>query len=268
MSIWGKIGGAAAGLTFGGPIGALLGAMAGHYFFDKENGERINHEHNGSNDAGSWANGKTSSWSREQPEDSIVFTMGIIALGAKMAKADGVVTSDEVAAFKQVFKVPEHEAANVGRLYNIAKQDVAGYEAYAKQLTDLFRNKPEMLENVIDGLFHIAKADGVVHTKEVEFLTNVAQIFGFTQSEFDRILARHGSRGDSGSVSGAGDPYKILGVTRDMEFADIKKAYRKLVAQNHPDKLMSRGVPEEFIEIATEKLARINAAFDEVEKRQ
>lgn len=266
MSVWGKVGGAAAGMTFGGPLGALLGAVAGHYFFDKD-GAEINHSHNKGAKAGDWANSKTSNWSRSQPEDSVIFTMGIIALGAKMAKADGVVTSDEVAAFKQVFKVPENEAANVGKLYNVAKQDIAGYEAYAQQMADLFKNKRATLEDVIDGLFHIAKADGVIHPKEVEFLTNVAQIFGFNQEEFDRIVARHGSM-NNGGVSGEGDPYKILGVTRTTEFVVIKKVYRKLVAENHPDKLMARGVPEEFIEIANEKLARINAAFDQVEKEK
>lgn len=266
MSIWGKIGGAAAGLSFGGPLGALLGAVAGHYFFDKD-GAKIDHTHNKSEKPGDWATGKTENWSRDHPEDSVVFTMGIIALGAKMAKADGVVTSDEVAAFKQVFKVPDAEAANVGKLYNMAKQDIAGYDAYAQQLADLFKNKRAMLEDVIDGLFHIAKADGVIHPKEVEFLTNVAEIFGFSQDEFDVIVARHGSMNDGG-VSGEGDPYKILGVTRNTDFADIKKAYRKLVMENHPDKLIARGVPEEFIEIANEKLARINAAFDQVEREK
>ncbi|MGL1919434.1 MAG: TerB family tellurite resistance protein [Hyphomicrobiales bacterium] len=266
MSIWGKIGGAAAGMTFGGPLGALFGAVAGHYFFDKD-GAEIDHTHNKGTKAGEWATKKTNKWSREQPEDSVIFTMGIIALGAKMAKADGVVTSDEVAAFKQVFKVPEAESANVGKLYNIAKKDIAGYEAYAQQLAGLFRHKRATLEDVIDGLFHIAKADGVIHPQEVEFLTNVAQIFGFSQDEFDRIVARHGNVNEGG-VSGEGDPYKILGVTRNTEFAGIKKAYRKLVMENHPDKLISRGVPEEFIEIANEKLARINAAFDTIEKEK
>ncbi len=265
MSIWGKLGGAAAGLTFGGPLGALFGAVAGHYFFDKDDEGKIDHKFNQTGQAGNWANAKTSNWSREQPEDSIIFTMGIIALGAKMAKADGVVTSDEVAAFKQVFKIPEHEVANVAKLFNIAKQDVAGFEAYASQLADLFRNKRPMLEDVIDGLFHIAKADGVIHPKEVEFLTAVAEIFGFSQEEFDRIVARHG-QASSGGVSGAGDPYKILGVKPSDDFKDIKRSYRKLVAENHPDKLIARGVPEEFVVIANEKLARINAAFDQVEK--
>lgn len=264
MSVWGKIGGAAAGMTFAGPLGALLGAVAGHYFFDKE-GAEIDHSRNKNAHPGGWSNAKASNRSRTQPEDSVIFTMGIIALGAKMAKADGVVTSDEVAAFKQVFKVPEAETQNVARLFNAAKKDIAGYEAYAGQLAELFKNKRATLEDVIDGLFHIAKADGIIHPKEVEFLTNVAQIFGFSQDEFDRIVARHGTMNDAG-VSGVGDPYKILGVKRGDDFKSIKSAYRKLVKENHPDKLIARGVPEEFVEIANEKLARINAAFDQIEK--
>ena len=193
------------------------------------------------------------------PEKSLGFTIGMIALGAKMAKADGIVTGEEVAAFKQVFHVPQSELAAVARVFNLAKQDVAGYDSYARQIARLFHAKAATLENVMDGLFHIAKADGVLHPAELIYLENVAQHFGFGPYDFARIKARHVS-------AGADDPYLILGVERDTGLAAIKMRYRKLVRDNHPDKQIAAGVPAEMVLIATDRLARINAAYERILK--
>ena len=193
------------------------------------------------------------------PEKSLGFTIGMIALGAKMAKADGIVTGEEVAAFKQVFHVPQSELAAVARVFNLAKQDVAGYETYARQIARLFHAKAATLENVMDGLFHIAKADGVLHPAELIYLENVAQQFGFGAHDFARIKARHVS-------AGADDPYLILDVDRTMDLAAIKLRYRKLVRDNHPDKQIAAGMPEEMVLIATDRLARINGAYEQILK--
>ncbi len=237
MSIWGKLAGAAAGLAIGGPIGALLGGFAGHYVIDRDKG-----------DDGSG-------------ENQVAFTVGVIALGAKMAKADGVVTKDEVNAFKDVFKVPEGEMKNVARVFNLAKQDVAGYEAYAEQLASMFKGNRQLLEDILDGLFYISSADQVMHPREEAYLAEVAKRFGFTDTEFKYIKARH-------VVAEKRDPYDVLGVTPSVSDADLKARYRKLVAENHPDKLVARGVPEEFISLATEKIAAINEAYDEIARER
>ncbi len=193
------------------------------------------------------------------PEKSLGFTIGMIALGAKMAKADGIVTGEEVKAFKQVFHVPQSELAAVARVFNLAKQDVAGYDSYARQIARLFHAKASTLENVMDGLFHIAKADGTLHPAELIYLENVAQHFGFGAHDFARIKARHAS-------AGADDPYLILGVERAAGLAAIKVRYRKLVRDNHPDKQIAAGVPEEMVILATDRLARINAAYEQIVK--
>ncbi len=192
------------------------------------------------------------------PEKSVAFTIGMIALGAKMAKADGTVTRDEVAAFGQVFQVPEKDQAAVQRVFDLAKQDVAGFESYANQVAALFAPGSDMLENVLDGLFHIAKADGAVHEDELRFLERIAELFGFDAKAFSRIRARH--------VLIADDPYEILGVAPDMAFEDIRKAHRKLVRELHPDKHVASGMPQELVLIATERLSRINEAFDRIKK--
>ncbi len=237
MSIWGKLAGAAAGLAIGGPIGALVGGFAGHYVIDRDRqGEG-------------------------EGENQVAFTVGVIALGAKMAKADGVVTKDEVNAFKEVFKVPEGEMKNVARVFNLAKQDVAGYEAYAEQLASMFKDNRKLLEDILDGLFHIAGADQVMHPKENEYLEQVALRFGLTETEFGYIKARH-------VPSEKRNPFDVLEVSPDASNEEIKAHYRKLVSENHPDKLLARGVPEEFIDIATEKVAAINEAYDEIARER
>ncbi len=192
------------------------------------------------------------------PEKSIGFTIGMIALGAKMARADGVVTTDEVAAFKQVFQVPEKDMVAVERVFDLTRQDISGFEGYAKQIANMFSRKAAVLENVLDGLFHIAKADGVVHDDELIYLARVAELFGFSEADFDRITKRH--------VHLVDDPYDILGVTKDMTLAEIKAKYRRLVRELHPDKQIAAGVPEEMVRLATDRLARINAAFDQISK--
>ena len=192
----------------------------------------------------------------------VAFSVAMIALSAKMAKADGVVTETEVAAFRDIFKFPDDQAQNVARLYNLARQDVAGYEAYAEKLASLCvsceQNCP-VLEDIIDGLFHIAKADGLLHERESGFLARIAEVFGISEAHYRTIAARHVDLGEA-------DPYLVLGVSRGTAFGDIRKAYRKLVADNHPDRLIGRGMPEEFVAIATRRLAAINAAFEMLER--
>ena len=184
----------------------------------------------------------------------------MIALGAKMAKADGVVTRSEIAAFKQVFHIPDGELQSVARVFNLAKQDTAGFETYARQIARLFDAQHAILEDVLDGLFHIAKADNAFHPGEHGFLAQVAEIFGFSAADFARIRARH--------VAVADDPYLILGVSRDAPEDEIRRRYRELVREYHPDRHIAAGVPEEMIEIATQRLQKINEAYDRIMKEK
>jgi DnaJ like chaperone protein len=208
-----------------------------------------------------WAGGLFTGISDPVAARQVAFSMAMIALSAKMAKADGVVTSDEIAAFRGLFAMPESEAKNVARLFNLAKRDVAGFESYAARVADIYGDDRQGLEDVIDGLFAIARADGAVHEREMAYLERVAAIFGITGIAFERIAARH-------VVPEEGDPYVILGVERSLALVEIRRRYRKLAAENHPDKLIARGVPEECIVIATERLAAINAAYERIERER
>ena len=248
MSIWGKVIGGVAGFALGGPLGALLGAIAGHAADRRiEQAEPAVLEDQSLDD--------------RSATRQIAFTIAVIVLGAKMAKADGVVSHAEVAAFKEVFHVPANELKNVARVFDQAKEDPAGFEPYAKQIARMFRKDHPVLEELLDGLFHIAKADGGVHEAEIAFLKSVANIFGLDENDFARL--REGHLGPDKA-----DPYTILGTNRMASNEEIKQAWRKLVRDTHPDKLMAQGLPHEFVELANEKLATINAAYDKVAKER
>ena len=192
----------------------------------------------------------------------VAFSVAMIALSAKMAKADGIVTQDEIHAFREIFAIPAKEERNVARLYNLAKKDIAGFESYAARLAELCGNGGAncmMLEDILEGLFHIAKADGMVHERELGYLGRIAEIFEIDQAHFATIVARHAVLGDR-------DPYAVLGVVPGTPYGEIRKRYRSLVAQNHPDKAIARGLPAEFIAIANRRMAAINDAFSSIER--
>lgn len=196
-----------------------------------------------------------------QTRRQVAFSIAIIALSAKMAKADGVVTKVEVDAFRAIFSIPQPEAANVGRLFNLAKQDVAGFGSYARRIRDLFPGNDAILVDVMDGLFHIAKSDGMVHEKEMEFIDRVAHVFGIEGPAYDRIRLRH-------MQPEGGDPYVLIGASPAWDNDTLKAFYRKLVQENHPDRLIARGVPEEFVSIANGRLADINIAWASIRQER
>ena len=227
MSVWGKVGGAAAGLVVGGPVGAVVGAVVGHFVIDREG------------------------------DPGVTFTIALVALSGKMARADGVVTDRDFDVFRRVFAIPPDEENNVRRIFNMARQDIAGFDHYAQQIAKLLVGNPALLEDVLDGLFEIAKSDGVLHPCEARFLERVAEIFGFAPGEFRRIRASH-------FAPELTDPYVILGLSYSADEDELKQTYRKLVRENHPDSLMARGVPAEFVKLANDKLAAINSAYEKI----
>jgi DnaJ like chaperone protein len=191
----------------------------------------------------------------------IAFTIGVIALGAKMAGADGKVSEVEVEAFRNFFHVPPGQERNVERFFNLAKRDVAGFETYARQLAALFPDAPEILENVLEGLFDIAKADGAVDVPEAEYLAEVARIFGLDSNRFERAKAAA-----MGVIEC--EPCIILGIDPLATDEQIREAWLRQVKANHPDRLIAQGLPEEAIAVANRKLALINDAYDRLRRER
>lgn len=197
---------------------------------------------------------------RTPPERSVAFAIAVIALGAKIAKADGLVTRDEVSAFREVFTIPASEEANAARVFNLARQDVAGFDDYARRIKKMFGEDQAVLLDLMDGLFHIALADGEYHPNEDQFLRTVGTIFGLSERDFRGLRARH--------VPGAvPDPYDVLGVSHDAPMAEIRAAWRQKVREMHPDRMIARGVPQEAVKLAEKRLIAVNQAWDDIKRK-
>ena len=237
MSIWGSLIGGFVGFSFAGPIGALIGSMLG----------------------GKISSSRRTGFQRNFAPPQQVFAISLIILTAKLAKADGQVSKEELIAIKQKLKVPDHEIDQVGKIFNKAKKDSLGYEPYAQQISQIYQNNPAVLDEVINILFHIAESDGKVSNSELAMIRNIAKIFGLTEVQFKGIKE---SRKDSDKLN----PYVVLGCSSNDDFATIRKKYLQLSKEHHPDVLVSKGVPNEVIEESKKKMRAINSAFDKIEK--
>ena len=234
VSVWGKLGGAGLGYAVGGPLGALLGAFAGHVLVDREG-----------------------AWFGPAPQD-VIFTTGLVALSAKMAKADGVVLRTEVDAFERIVEVPPERARNVVRLFDLAKATTDGFEAYAGQIGDAFADEPALLEDVARRpVRHRQVADGAVH--EAEFAYVQPRRRDLRRSRTGLRPHRRPPRQASGrSLSRCSAP---TGACSDVA---LRRHYCGSSQENHPDREIARGLPPEAVKIATERLAAINAAWDRI----
>ena len=242
MSIWGKIIGGTAGFALGGPIGAILGMMVGGSFDKKikrfSNNSQITHEHKQN-----------------------IFALSIIILSAKIAKADGQVTNEEIFAFKEKFKIPENEMPEVGKIFNEAKKTKDGYEKIAFQVGELFSNNKILLEELLNNLFYIAESDGNTTIDEVNILKSISKNFGLSDNDFERIS--HSRLNNKNS-----DPYKVLNVNRSDDDLTIRKKWIQLNKEYHPDNLIAKGLPREFIDQSNDELASINISYDKIKKQR
>lgn len=187
------------------------------------------------------------------PEQTVAFTIAVIALGAKMAKADGRVTADEVSAFRQIFTITPADEGHAAKIFNLARQDVSGYDIYARRIARMFSDRPEVLADLLEGLVFIAVADGTYHPDEDAFLESVTEIFGLPPQRLREIRARH--------VQDFSDPYAILGIEADISDADLRLRFRHLVRELHPDRMIARGIPIEAQRLAEQRLASVNDAY-------
>ena len=239
MTIWGNLVGGFIGFSFAGPIGALIGSIIG----------------------GKISSARRGGFQQSFVQSQQIFVISLVILTAKLAKADGQVSKEELIAIKEKLKIPDHEIDQVGKIFNKAKEDSLGYEPYAKQIAQIYQNKPAVLDEVINILFYIAESDGKVSNSELAMIKNIAQIFNLTDIQFEGIKE---SRKGSDKLN----PYIVLGCTSNDDFATIRKRYLQLSKEHHPDALISKGVPKEVIEESKKKMRAINSAFDKIEKMQ
>ena len=237
MSIWGSLIGGMVGFSLGGPFGMLLGSLIG----------------------GKVSRARTRGGFNAQAQGQRIFALSLIVLSAKLSKADGQVSREELIAVKDKLKIPESELDQVGKIFNKAKEESAGYEPYAKQIAQFYKGNINVLEEVINILFYIAESDGNVSQAELNMIQHIAQIFNLNQSQFDSIKE---SRKSSDKLN----PYIVLESKPEDELRDIRKKYLKLSKEHHPDLLLSKGVPQEVIDESKKKMRAINSAWDQIQK--
>ena len=240
MSIWGKIIGGTTGFALGGPLGAIIGMMIGGSF------DRSARKFSSSNQI-------------SQQQKKNVFALCIIVLSAKIAKADGQVTKEEIYTFKEKFNIQAEEMSEVIKIFNEAKKSSFGFKNIADQVGNLFSDNKVLLEQLLNNLFYIAEADGLTSINEVEVLRSISQSFHFNETDFQRIFHSRLNNKES-------DPYKILGVTREDSDNNIRKKWIELSKEHHPDYLIAKGMPKEFIKEANKELSSINLAYDKIKE--
>ena len=236
MSIWGSLIGGMIGFSLGGPFGMLLGSLLGGKI--------------------SRAKGSINN-SFAQPQQ--IFALSLIVLSAKLSKADGQVSKEELIAVKDKLKIPENEIDQVGKIFNKAKNESTGYKPYAEQIAQIYKGNFNVLEEVINILFYIAEADGNISQAELVMIENIAGIFGLSESQINSLKE---SRKSSDKLN----PYIVLESNPDDSLTVIRKKYIKLSKEHHPDLLLSKGVPPEVIEESKKKMRSINSAWDQVQK--
>ena len=187
-----------------------------------------------------------------------IFALSLIVLSAKLSKADGNVSREELVAVKDKPKIPENEIV-VGKIFNKAKEESTGYEQYAQQIAQIYKGNINVLEEVINILFYIAEADGDVSPSELVMIENISKIFGLTEVQFNSVRE---SRKGSDKLN----PYIVLESNPDDDLQSIRKKYLKLSKENHPDLLISKGVPQEVIDESKNKMRAINSAWDQIQK--
>tara|TARA_B100000965_G_C19485868_1_gene710736 strand:+ start:189 stop:917 length:729 start_codon:yes stop_codon:yes gene_type:complete len=238
MTIWGSLIGGIIGFSFGGPFGALLGSFIGGKISSPNKLFKNNYDQN---------------------EYQQIFAIALIVLSAKLSKADGLVSKEELTAVKEKLKIPDSEIDQVSKIFNKAKEDTLDYEPYAKQISEIFTGNLNVLEEVINILFYIAEADGKVSEAEYEMIENIAKIFGLTYAQFESIKE---SRKSSDKLN----PFIVLESSPNDDLKTIRKNYIKLSKEHHPDLLVSKGVPIEVINESKKKMRAINSAWDQIQK--
>ena len=237
MAIRGSLIGGMIGFSLGGPFGMLLGSLIG----------------------GKMSRSRSGGGFRSFAQPQQIFALSLIVLSAKLSKADGQVSREELIAVKDKLKIPDSELDQVGKIFNKAKEESTGYEPYARQIAEVYKGNLNIMEEVINTLFYIAESDGNVSDKELEMIEDIARIFGLNDIQINGIKE---SRKSSDKLN----PYIVLESKPEDSLDTIRKRYLKLSKEHHPDLLMSKGVPQEVLDESKAKMRTVNSAWSKIQK--
>jgi DnaJ like chaperone protein len=265
MNWWGKLIGGALGFALGGPLGALLGAALGHSF-DKgiKNIESDMFIPGGAN----------------QERIQASFFAATFSIMGHLAKADGVVSKTEIEVARQTMEkmqLSDEQKQAAMNLFNQGKAADFDYLAAIDQLKKECGRRTNLLRMFMEIQLTTALADNDLHANEQSLLLEIAKHLGFQRRQFEQILAMmtaqqryahfgHSQTSEKSEKQAVNEAYNVLGMKDDCNDAELKKAYRKLISQHHPDKLVSKGLPEEMMKIATEKTREIKDAYERIKK--
>lgn len=259
---WGKIGGAIIGFICQSRIILFCGVIIGFFadYYRMENAslipfEAIRHFWKGINPLKLWRHSKEAR--------HVSFIQSMAGLAAKVAKADGQVSENEIRAFKKLFVVKEEETSKIARIFNEAKKSAGGYEPYARQLREISADNLELQENIIDNLFKVAAADGDVTVEAFELMAKISGIIGLPEGNYEMLKGLYTPKAGNPVIQ---DYYDELGVLYTATDAEIKARWKKLIIQYHPDRQQAKGASPAEIEAATAKMAKINFAYQEIVK--
>lgn len=255
MSWWGKVIGGTFGFVMGGPLGAVLGAALGNYF------------DNGLDGIGAEPLGGPRSNERTQT----AFFTAVFSLMGYIAKADGKVSRDEISLAEQVMGQMQLQTAQrkiAIKLFDQGKKDDFPYQAVLAQFKRECGRSRNLIQMFLEILTATALADGTMAQSERRILESMALSLGWSKNDFDQLVMRLSAQfrfdGDVAPADRLKDAYKVLAIESTADDATVKKAYRKLMSQHHPDKLVSKGLPEEMMEMAKKKTQEIKSAYDTI----
>lgn len=262
MSWWGKVLGGTFGFMLGGPLGALFGAALGHQF---DKGLKTSN----------WAGFIPAGGNQEQVQAA--FFTALFSVMGHIAKADGRVSEDEIAMAKSVMQqmaLDEEQKRVAIELFNQGKSSSFDLEAIVGQFRQECHRRTTLIQMYLEVLIHAAYADGEMDSAEHRVLLQVSGLLGLSEIQYQQIEARvqaqRSFQQDSAQVKPTKDllkeAYHVIGVQENATDAEIKKAYRRLMNQHHPDKLVSRGMPDEMVKLATEKTQEIRKAYELINK--
>ncbi len=267
MSLLGKIVGGTIGLMLGGPLGAIGGAALGHYFVDKPEEEISGRSGSGERRGytgtfGGFGRGTFGGFTTLERIQATYFVAVFSILG-KIAKADGVVSKAEgdlVLRFIRQMGLQGRERQFAIDVFNEAKSSPYSVEELAGQLFQISAGRREIHLNFIDMLFQIAVADGVLREAEEQLIRRVARVLRLPDSTVESIKRKYQGTADAA--------YRALGLTPEATNDQVRSAYRKLVSENHPDRVIAKGMPEEFVRFATRRFQEIQDAYETIKKER